>query len=111
MKRPVGVGQPLDGADLPAGRLDRQYGAGLHGNTVEVHHACPTLAGIAADVRAREAERVPQEVHEQRSCFRTAFNILAVHAQGNGKRTGRLPRVSSGPGWVGAVGAEPEPST
>ena len=50
---------------LPVG-LHREHGAALHGPAVEEHGAGAALAGVAADVGAREVELVAQHVNQQR---------------------------------------------
>ena len=66
------VGQPLDGAHLvPVGHRG-EHGAGLHRLAVDQDDAGAAVAGVAAPVRAGEAERLAQEVHEQQPRFDVA---------------------------------------
>src|SRR5262249_33224320 len=58
-------GQSLDGPHMVTIDLDGEYRARLDGPVVQQHRACPALAGIAANVRACQAELLAQEVHEQ----------------------------------------------
>ena len=46
-------------------RLQRQRGAGLDCDAVEMDGAAAALAGVAADVRAGQPELVAQQVHQQ----------------------------------------------
>ena len=48
----VAVGEPLDGADLPALRLHREHQAGAHGDVVEDDGAGAADAVLAADMGA-----------------------------------------------------------
>ena len=48
----------LDGRDVGAVGLDGEHGAALHGSAVDEHDARAALAGVAADVRAGQAELV-----------------------------------------------------
>src|SRR5207244_7396776 len=57
--------QALDRRQLAAVGLDGEHRAGLDGSLVDQHGARPALAGIAADVRARQPEFLAQEVHQQ----------------------------------------------
>src|SRR5919109_5535986 len=59
--------ETLDRRDLAAVGLDGEHGAGLHRVPVEVDRAGAAERRVAADLRAREAEVVAEEVDEQRS--------------------------------------------
>ena len=61
----VVAGQVLDRADVRAVGLDGEHHAALDGLAVELDGAGAAVAGVAADVRAREVEIVADEVHEQ----------------------------------------------
>jgi hypothetical protein len=68
---------------VPA-RLDREHVAGLHRLAVDEHGAGAALRRVAADVGAREAQSVAQEIDEQGSGFDLGGDGLAVHRQGDG---------------------------
>src|SRR4051812_39713477 len=72
------VGEALDGGDLVTVRLDREHGARLHRLTVEQHGARATRRGVAPDVRAREADDLPEVVHEEGSCLHRVAGAGAV---------------------------------
>ena len=59
--------QPLDGTDLRAVDLHREHQARADGDAVEVYRAGAAHAVLAADVRTRQPERVPQEVGEEQA--------------------------------------------
>ena len=75
----VAVAQPLDRRDLAAVGLDREHRAALHGHAVHVHRAGAAVGRVAADVSARQAERVAQEVDEQQPRLDLCLARLAVH--------------------------------
>src|SRR5262249_1592062 len=75
--------QPFDGRDLPAVRLHRQHGAGLHRRPVQQHRARAAVRGVAADVRAREAEVLAQQVHEQQARLDVGLSRGAVDRDGD----------------------------
>src|SRR5438270_462951 len=62
--RSVSAGQSLDGRDLAAVRLAHRHEAGAHLVAVEAHRAGAAVAGIAADLRAGQAQVLAQHVHE-----------------------------------------------
>src|SRR5919197_3137750 len=64
MEGPVGR-HALDGGDAVAVGLDRQDRAALHSVPVEVDGARPALAGIAADMRTRKSEVLPERLDEE----------------------------------------------
>src|SRR5882672_6910292 len=63
--RPVRLGETLDGGDAVAVRLHCVHEAGAHGLPVEHHRARAADAVLAADVRSREAQLVPQPVDQR----------------------------------------------
>jgi hypothetical protein len=71
-------------------RLRGEDGAGLHGIAIEMHGAGAALAGVAADVRARERKLVPQEIDQKRARIDVRGDLLAV----DGKRKGDGHRAS-----------------
>jgi hypothetical protein len=46
---------------------------------IHMHHAGPALAGVTADMRARQAQVLSDEIHKQRAAFDLALRVLAVH--------------------------------
>jgi hypothetical protein len=46
-----------------------------------MHNARPALAGVAADMRPRQIQMIPQKMHQQRPVFDRAGNQLPVHRQ------------------------------
>src|SRR6266571_1019586 len=71
--------QAFDGFDLTAIRLDRKQGARLDVLTVENDRACPTVRGVAADMRARQVQVLPDEVDQQQARFDLGCVLLAVY--------------------------------
>src|SRR5439155_20898106 len=59
------AGEALDRRDLEAVGLDSQHGARLDRLAFEQHRARAARGRVAADVRARQAELLSQEVDEQ----------------------------------------------
>ena len=55
-----------------------QHRARLHRLVVQPHHAGAAVAGVAAPVRAGQAEVVAQEVHQQQAALDLAGDLLAV---------------------------------
>ena len=72
------AGEALDGRDLGAVGLDREQHAALHRLAVEEDRAGAAVAGVAADVRARQVEVVADEVDEQLARLDLALVALAV---------------------------------
>ena len=60
-------GERLDRPHVTAVRLHGEDEAAPHRDPVEPHGARAAHAVLAADVRARETERVPQEVGEEQT--------------------------------------------
>ena len=86
----VVAGQVLDRAHARAVGLDGEHHAALHGLPVELDRAGAAVAGVAADVRAREVEIVAHEVHEQPPCRNLALVRLAVDLDGDRPAVARL---------------------
>src|SRR4029078_4974563 len=61
----LALGEPRDGLDARAVRLDGEEHAALHEHPVEDHRARAAVAGVAADVAAGEIEVVAQEVDQE----------------------------------------------
>src|SRR5439155_9872203 len=59
------LGQPLDRGDPATVGLDGQHRARLHRLPVHQDRAGTACRGVAADVRPREAEGLPDEIDEQ----------------------------------------------
>src|SRR4051812_6297066 len=72
------AGEPLDRLDRRAVGLDREHHAALDRVAVVEHGAGAAVAGVAADVRARQVEVVADEVDEQPPCLDLALVQLAV---------------------------------
>jgi hypothetical protein len=62
-----------------AARLHGQHGAGLHCLAVNMDDAAAALGGVAADMRAGEAQLVAQEFGEQGARLHVCGALLAVH--------------------------------
>jgi hypothetical protein len=90
-ERAVGVRHSLDRAHLRAVEVGREDRAGLGRQPAHVDDAGPALRGVAADMRAGQAEPLAQQIHQQRAAFDLAADSAAVHGQAHlGHR--RLPR-------------------
>src|SRR6056297_1165994 len=81
MQRAVGLGHPLDGLHLHTLGLGGEHGAGLHGAALHMHHAGPALACVTANMRARQAQVLSQEIDKKRAALDLARRWLAVHGQ------------------------------
>src|SRR3954463_4104270 len=68
----------LDRGDRRPVGLDGEQRAGFDRAAVEVDRAGAALAGVAADLRAGQAEAVPDEVDEQRPRLDVGFPLDAV---------------------------------
>ncbi len=55
----------FDGHDIRAVCLHREHGAALHRAAIDMDHAGPALAGIAADMRPRPAKMLSDHLDEQ----------------------------------------------
>ena len=75
------VGHALDRLDLGAVGLDGEHRARLGALAVDVDGARAAVAGVAADVRAGEAEVVAQEVDEQEPRLDVGLVRLAVDGE------------------------------
>src|SRR5215468_4857055 len=82
MQRAAG-GEALDGLDRRAVGLDREHGAALDRLAVEADRARAAARGVAADVRAGQAERLADEVDEQQAGLDRAGLLLAVDRDGD----------------------------
>ena len=81
--------QALDGSDLRAVGLDGEEQARAHRHAVEDHGAGATDAVLAAHVRAREVQRVAEEVRQQEAGLRHGLAVAApVHGQLDLRRLG-----------------------
>src|SRR5581483_3071903 len=78
----VAVGEPLDGLDLAAVRLDCEQHAALEQAAVDDDGARAAVAGVAADVASGEVEVVAQEVDEQLP----RLDVALVHRAVDGDR-------------------------
>jgi hypothetical protein len=87
LQRMLGItrlAQALNRVDRRSVRLNGQDRARLHGAAVEVHGARAALGRVAADMRARDAEVIPQEVHEQLPGLNLSLPPRAVDSNGDG---------------------------
>src|SRR5215831_7006108 len=86
LQRMLGItrlAQALDRVDRRSVRLNGQDRARLHGAAVEVHGARAALGRVAADMRARDAEVIPQEVHKQLPGLNLSLPPRAVDSNGD----------------------------
>ena len=74
----VGFGHALDGENVCARGLDREHGAGFDRPAVDIDRAGAAMGGVAADMRAGEAEVLAQVVDEQRPRLDGGRHRLAV---------------------------------
>jgi hypothetical protein len=77
------LGDAFDGRHVRAVAGNGQGGAGLDGLAVDVHHACPALAGVAAHVRTGLAQRVTDELDQKRAAFNLSAHLLAIDCHRN----------------------------
>ena len=77
------AGEPLDRPDLVTGGGGRQHRARLDRLAVHQHHAGAAVRGVAAPVRAGEAELVAKEVHEQHPGLDIARVLAEIHGGGD----------------------------
>src|ERR671939_922110 len=75
------AGQTFDGQDLGAIGLYGQDGAGLDRQAVHDHGARAALRGVAADMRARQANHVADIVHEQEARLHVVRALRAVDGE------------------------------
>ncbi len=73
------LGEPLDRRDIRAVAGRRQRGAGLDRLAVDMDDAGAALRGVAADMRAGQAQILAQELHEQRSWIDLGRRVPAVN--------------------------------
>ena len=85
MQRAIRFGQALDGGDLGALTLQRERGAGLGRDAVDMNDASAALRGVAADMRAGQPQILAQELHQQGARFDVAGDGFAVHRHGHGR--------------------------
>jgi len=83
MLRITRLAQALDRVHRCSVRLNGQDRARLHGAAVEVHGARAALGRVATDMRARDAEVIPQEVHEQLPGLYLSLPPRAVDSNGD----------------------------
>src|SRR5439155_16105997 len=76
---PTVLGEALDRRDFPAASLDREHRARFDGMAVQEDGARAAMARITTDVGSREAELVPNEIHEQHARLDRARKRPAVH--------------------------------
>src|SRR5262245_17671626 len=97
--------ESLNGHDGRSLTLQRKHRARLHGQAVHVHDTRTALGRIAADVRAGQAEPLPEETDEQRSPFDLAVDRGPVYRHGYVRHGVLLfasiwhPQSEQGPGF------------
>ena len=67
MQLAIGRGEPFDRGYLRAVRLRGEYRARLDRVAIDQHRAGAALTGVAADVRAGQAEVIADEIDQQRA--------------------------------------------
>src|SRR6202020_282964 len=72
-------GEAFDRSDLRAIAARREHRARLDCAAVDVDDAGPALRGVASDMRAGQAQILPQELHEQRPRIDIRRRRAAVH--------------------------------
>ena len=75
--------EALDGRDVGAVAGDRERRAGLDRLAVDMDDAGAALRGVAADMRAGQAQVFAQELNQQRARINIGGNGLAVHRHRN----------------------------
>src|SRR5207248_4104622 len=80
----AGLGDALDGGDLPALELHGEERAALDGLAVDEHRARSALARVAADVRARQTQHIAQEMHEEEPWLDLASEVGPVDVDADG---------------------------
>ena len=103
VQRAVGRGEALDRGDAAAVGLQRQHGAGLHRDAVDMHDAGAALAGVAADMGAGQPQLLAQQFDQQGAAFDLHRVLLAVYRQGD-LRHARAPFHSRFVATVQAAG-------
>ena len=85
------LGDALNGCDVCpfAGHCKR--GAGFDRLAVNVDHAGPALAGVAAHMGSGETQIRPDKIDQQRAVFNVSTHRLAIHFHGNCGHSGNLP--------------------
>ena len=78
--------EALDRQDLRAVGLDGEHDAGARGLAIEQDRARAADPVLAADVRAREAEVLAQEVHEELARLAAPLALDAVHPEAHSHR-------------------------
>ena len=86
--------QTLDGRHLPAIRLHGEEQAGADGFTVEEYGAGAADAVLAADVRARQAQVVAQEIAQQQARLDFALIRAAIYRKGDRMLQGSGPHAT-----------------
>jgi hypothetical protein len=74
----VSVGDALDRQDVGALALHREDRAGFDGLAVDVDDAGAALAGVAADMRAGEAQLLAQQLDQQGAAPGTALAVEGI---------------------------------
>ena len=77
----IGRGQALNRGDRGAIAHHRQGGAGLHRFAIDMDHAGPALAGVAADMRAGQPQLFAQQFDQQGAALDRHAVALAVHRE------------------------------
>jgi len=80
-RQPYRWRKTFDRNDIVAMGLNRQHRATLHGTAIEQYTACPTLAGIAPDMNARQPQVLTQEVHQQHARLDLRIHLFSINAK------------------------------
>jgi hypothetical protein len=73
------LGQTLNGSDLRPFGLHREHAARFDRPAVDMDDARTTLAGIATDMGAREAQLLTEKIDKQCAVLGFGRNRLSVH--------------------------------
>jgi len=101
------IGKPLDRCHVAAADLAERDQAGTHRLAIEPYGARPTVAGVAADLRARQAQIVTEDLAEPPHRIAVDLDLAAIDPERRRARrhlghatssvTARRTRVSAAP--------------
>ena len=90
MKRVLNIGddaalrQALHGFDVLAIRLDGKHEAGMNSSSIQQHKTRPARPHLAAEMRAGQAQIIPEEVGKRGPRFDESADSLAVYGGRDG---------------------------
>jgi len=87
---PLAVREAINRGDLTAIGLDRQDGAALDRDPIEVDGACAAVRGVAPDGCAGLPDALPQVVHQQQAGLDVVLIADAIDPDGNSWSSGLL---------------------